>query len=565
MSTPLSIPPSKTTAQPVLSVRDLNVHIGHRHIVSDVSFAVLPGQTLGLVGESGSGKTMSVLAATGLLDVPAGRASGSSRLGETKLVGAGPARLREVHGSRIGFVFQDPATSLNPLLTVERQVTESLEAHRSMTRRQARARALELIESVGLPDPEARLRAYPHQLSGGQKQRVMIAIALACDPELLVADEPTTALDVTTQKQVVELVQDLQHRAGTAVVWISHDLGVIGRVADDVTVMRAGRVIEEAPAHQLFAAPRSDYTRELLAARPALGGRRPALAGESAALLTVDGLSVTFSLPRGRTVTAVDEVSFTVRRGRTLGIVGQSGSGKSTIANVLTGLVPASAGSATLHLAEARRHAPESAPSGGRLPADVNLLKIPGRQRRSVRRHVAMVFQDPYASLDPRSRVVDIIGEPLRVHGLAGGAAGRRRRVGELLDLVDLGEEYAERHPHELSGGQRQRVSIARALALDPALLILDESTSALDVSIQARVLDLLADLQRELGLTYLFIAHDLAVVQQMCHDVLVLRDGRTQEYRPGAELFAAPASAYTRELLAAVPPAEPKSVRPQW
>ncbi|WP_432559533.1 dipeptide ABC transporter ATP-binding protein [Granulicoccus sp. GXG6511] len=540
------------TTTAALSVRNLNVRIGRRHIVQDVSFTVEPGKTLGLVGESGSGKSMTVLAATGLLDAPGARVQGSSILGGAELVGAGPGRLRRVHGSQVGFVFQDPSTSLNPLLTVERQITESLEAHSSLTRRAAVDRARELIEAVGLPDPPSKLRAYPHQLSGGQRQRVMIAIALACDPQLLIADEPTTALDVTTQKQVVELVQDLQHRTGTAVVWISHDLGVIGRVADDVTVLREGRVVEQAPAAQLYAEPESAYTRELLSARPALGKKRPAPAGDGAPVLTVEGLSVTFRAPRGRTITAVDDVSFTVRRGQTLGLVGQSGSGKSTIANALTGLVKPSAGAATLH-ADAGTH------------RDADLLRVPWSQRRTTRRRVAMVFQDPFASLDPRSRVSEIIAEPLRVHGLANGPAGRRRRVSELLDLVGLGDEYAERHPHQLSGGQRQRVSIARALALDPAVLILDESTSALDVSIQARVLDLLAELQRDLGLTYLFIAHDLAVVQQMCHDVLVLRDGRTQEYRAGAELFAAPASAYTTELLAAVPPAEPKSVRPEW
>ncbi|MDO5498697.1 MAG: ABC transporter ATP-binding protein [Propionibacteriaceae bacterium] len=540
-----------TTTTPVLSVRDLNVHIGRRHIVQDVSFTVEPGQTLGLVGESGSGKSMTVLAATGLLDAPGARVIGSSLLGAAELVGAGAGVLRQVHGSQVGFVFQDPSTSLNPLLTVERQITESLEAHTPLTRRRAVARAQELIEAVGLPDPESKLRAYPHQLSGGQRQRVMIAIALACDPQLLIADEPTTALDVTTQKQVVELVQDLQQRTGTAVVWISHDLGVIGRVADTVTVLREGRVVEQAPARSLYSEPTSAYTQELLAARPALGKLHPAPPGDGAPVLVVEGLSVTFRAPRGRTVTAVDDVSFTVRRGQTLGLVGQSGSGKSTIANALTGLVKPAAGSAFLH-----------AEGSGR---EVDLLRVPASQRRRVRQKVAMVFQDPFASLDPRSRVRDIIDEPLRVHGLADGPAGRRARVLELLDLVDLGDEYAERHPHELSGGQRQRVSIARALALDPAVLILDESTSALDVSIQARVLDLLAGLQQDLGLTYLFIAHDLAVVQQMCHDVLVLRDGRTQEYRPGTELFAAPASAYTTELLAAVPPAEPKAVRPEW
>ncbi len=534
------------SVQPVLRVDDLDVRIGGRTIVDGVSFAVQREHTVGIVGESGSGKSMTVLAATGLLDAPGARVSGSSTLaGESavQLVGATPKMLRRVHGARIGFVFQDPGTSLNPLLTLGRQITESLETHRSMTRRAATERATELLEAVGLPDPATRLHAYPHQLSGGQKQRVMIAIALACDPEVLIADEPTTALDVTTQAQIIELVRDLQRDFGTAVVWISHDLGVIGQVADDVTVLREGRTVEQAPILSVFESPRADYTRDLLAARPVLDSAGPPAVAGAEPLLSVDGLDVRFavSTPVGRsTVHAVKEVSFSVRRGTTLGLVGESGSGKSTVAAALTGLTQ---------------------PDGGTAMLDgVDVFAAKGSAAKSLRRRIGLVFQDPFSSLNPRARVATSIAEPLLVHKLADGAQARGRRVDELLDLVGLPAEFAQRYPHELSGGQRQRVSIARALAAQPELLILDEATASLDVSVQAKVLELLSRLQRELGLSYLFIGHDLAVIRQVSHDVLVMRDGAAVEYRPAGELFASPEQQYTRDLLAAVPPVAPRA-----
>jgi peptide/nickel transport system ATP-binding protein len=529
----------------VLSVRGLRVRIGSRQIVRDVGFAVQREQTLGIVGESGSGKTMTALAATGLLDTPGAVVDGSSILaGETELVGASARLLRSVHGGRIGFVFQDPGTSLNPLLTLGRQITESLETHRKMTRRQANTRALELLEAVGLPDPESRLHAYPHQLSGGQRQRVMVAIALACDPELLIADEPTTSLDVTTQAQIIELVRDLQRDFGTAVVWISHDLGVIGQVADNVTVLRDGEIVEQAPILDVFDDPQHAYTQELLHARPIVGRSTPApLADDAPVLLRVDGLDVRFAVttPVGRsTVHAVKHLSFEIKRGMTLGLVGESGSGKSTVAGALTGLVEPDAGTAQLD--------------------GVDVFDVRGAAGRALRRKIGLVFQDPFSSLNPRMRVQTAIEEPLRVHGLAKGRSGRETRVAELLELVGLPASFASRYPHELSGGQRQRVSIARALAAEPELLILDEATASLDVSVQAHILDLLAQLQRELGLTYLFIGHDLAVIQQMSHEVLVMRDGEAVEYRPAAQLFADPEHEYTRALLAAVPPARPRA-----
>ncbi|CAN5196438.1 ABC transporter ATP-binding protein [soil metagenome] len=529
---------------PVLRVEDLRVRIGKREIVRGISFDVQREQTLGLVGESGSGKSMTVLAATGLLDTPGAVVSGSSTLaGDIQLVGASNRTLRGVHGDRIGFVFQDPGTSLNPLLTLERQITESLEAHRNQTRRAAKDRALELLEAVGLPDPQRRLGSYPHQLSGGQRQRVMIAIALACDPEVLIADEPTTALDVTTQAQIIDLVRTLQRDFGTAVVWISHDLGVVGQVADDVTVLRDGEAVEKAPVLDVFDRPQHDYTKELLAARPMVGDAGPPPADPAArVLLQVDDLDVSFPVqgPTGRsTVHAVQRVSFEIRQGATLGLVGESGSGKSTVAAALTGQLKPDGGTALL--------------------AGDDIFTASGRTERLLRRRISLVFQDPFSSLNPRARIGSAIAEPLLVHKLAKDKSARVARVAELLELVGLSGDFADRYPNELSGGQRQRVSIARALATEPELLILDESTASLDVSVQSRVLELLARLQQEFGLTYLFIAHDLAVVQRMCHQVLVMRNGVAVENRPAAELFASPDDEYTRALLAAVPPAHPR------
>jgi peptide/nickel transport system ATP-binding protein len=534
-------------SEPVLSVRDLRVAIGRREIVRGISFDVRREQTLGIVGESGSGKSMTVLAATGLLDAPGAAVTGTSTLsgaaGDTQLVGASGRLLRSVHGGRIGFVFQDPGTSLNPLLSIERQITESLEAHRHLTRQQARGRALELMEAVGLPDPQMRLHSYPHQLSGGQRQRVMIAIAMACDPDLLIADEPTTSLDVTTQAQIIDLVRDLQRDFGTAVVWISHDLGVIGQVADDVNVLQNGSAVEQAPISDVFDRPEHAYTRDLLAARPLVGrSSPPAVSDEAPVLLEVNGLDVRFSVttPVGKsTVHAVKDLSFQIRRGATLGLVGESGSGKSTVAAALTGLVRPDAGTATLE--------------------GTDMFAVRGSGEKALRRRIGLVFQDPFSSLNPRARVGAAVGEPLFVHRLARGRRARETRVAELLELVGLPTSFASRYPHELSGGERQRVSIARALAGEPDLLILDEATASLDVSVQARVLDLLAALQRDLGLTYLFIAHDLAIVHQMSHDVLVMRDGEAVEYRPAADLFASPEQDYTRALLAAVPPERPR------
>ncbi|MDT5011253.1 MAG: peptide/nickel transport system ATP-binding protein ddpF [Mycobacterium sp.] len=532
---------------PALRVRDLRVRIAPRDIVLGVSFEVHREQALGIVGESGSGKTMTVLAATGLLDAPGAAVTGSSMLADaTELIGASARTRRGVHGGRIGFVFQDPGTSLNPLLTLERQITESLEAHRGLTRRQARTRAAELLEAVGLPEAATKLNTYPHQLSGGQRQRVMIAIALACDPELLVADEPTTSLDVTTQAQIIDLVRDLQRDFGTAVVWVSHDLGVIGQIADAVTVLHDGQAVEQAPTLDVFEHPQHEYTCALLHARPLVtNDGPPPPPDDSPVLLSVDGLDVRYSvntLVGTSTVHAVKDLSFQIRRGTTLGLVGESGSGKSTVAAALTGLVKPAGGTASLD--------------------ETDLFEVRRRDSKALRRRISLVMQDPYSSLNPRMSVSAAISEPLHVHRLVKGIQAKRRRVAELLDLVGLPNDFASRYPHQLSGGQRQRVSIARALAVEPEILILDESTASLDVSVQERVLHLLGQLQRDLNLTYLFIAHDLAVIRQMSHEVLVMQAGEAVEYRSATDLFTTPEQEYTRTLLAAVPPVRPRDVR---
>lgn len=542
----------------VLRVEDLVVGVGPREIVHGISFSVAPGETLGIVGESGSGKSLSVLSATGLFDAPSAYVHGSAVLGDIEIVGATPSKLRALHGSRVGFVFQDPSSSLNPLLTVEQQLTEGPRRHLGLTRAEARERALKLLRDVNLPDPENRLRSYPHQLSGGQRQRVMIAIALACDPELLIADEATTALDVTTQAQIVDLVAELQRERGMAVLWISHDLGVIGRIADRVMVMREGRIVESSDVATLFDDPQDDYTRTLLDSRPLLSkvverGDAPALEKRIDAdpLLRVTGLGVDYVVrgPSGRQVVhAVDGVDLDVARGRTLGIVGESGSGKSTIAGVITGLITSGQGTTV--------RGSITVTVDGR---QVEAVGVGGSDEALLRRRVAMVFQDPAASLGPRMTVAASIAEPLRTHGLADSRNGMRQRAEQLLADVSLDTSFLDRYPHEMSGGQRQRVSIARALASDPEILILDESTASLDVSVQASVLDLLAELQREKNLTYLFIAHDLAVVEQISDTVAVMQEGKVVESGPASEILHDPATDYTRKLLAAIPPEVPQ------
>jgi microcin C transport system ATP-binding protein len=450
------------------------------------------------------------------------------------MVGAPAAVLQRQRGRVASMIFQEPMTSLNPLHTIERQIAETLKVHRGLDRTAARARVLELLELVRLPDPQARLAAFPHQLSGGQRQRVMIAMALACEPRLLIADEPTTALDVTIQKGILELLAELQQRLGMALLLISHDLGVVRAMADRVAVMKDGEIVEMAPARQLFAAPAHAYTRHLLESEPS--GSPPVPSAAAAPLLDVRGLRVTYE--RGRRwfakpdeFVAVDSVDFRLAAGETLGVVGESGSGKTTL------------GLAVLRLLR----------SSGEIMFDGQAVHALDRARlRAFRRHAQMVFQDPFGSLSPRMSVQQVIEEGLRVHEPALTEAARVARVAEALSDVGLDPALRDRFPHEFSGGQRQRISLARALVLRPKLIVLDEPTSALDRSVQAQVVDLLRALQARHGLAYLFISHDMHVVRALSTHVLVMRDGKVMEHGPAAEVFRAPQADYTRELMSA-------------
>ncbi len=542
-----------------------------RLVVDDVSFTLRQGRVLALVGESGSGKSVSAMSVLGLLP-PTARAAGSVLLQGQELVGADAGTLRRVRGGRIGTIFQEPMSAFDPMYRIGRQIGDAIRAHdRRLTRAQVRSRIRELLSAVGLSDATRIARSYPHQLSGGQLQRAMIAMAISCEPVALIADEPTTALDVTVQAGILELIRSLRDTAGTAVLLITHDMGVVADLADDVVVMQAGRVVERADAVTLFAHPRADYTRELLDAVPRLdplephpmgavgpgsgapspgaGGRgvTAAAAAEQpppAGGLVVDVRNAVVTYGGGWRrpgLAAVDDVSLAIVAGTTLGLVGESGSGKSTLGRALAGLVPLSSGSISV--------------------AGVRLGTASARELRAVRRNVGFVFQDPASSLNPRYTAGEAIAEPLRLHTRQ-DAAARRSRVADLLDAVSLPREAASRYPHELSGGQRQRVAIARAVALEPSLLIADEPTSALDVSVQARILELLAELRQRLGFACLFISHDLAVVQELADEVAVMRTGRLVESGPTSRVLRAPTQPYTLRLLAAAPVADPREQR---
>jgi peptide/nickel transport system ATP-binding protein len=536
----------------VLQVSGLTVTVrgqeGERAVVSDLSFRLGRGETLCIAGESGSGKSMTSLAVMGLLPQPAARLSaGTIQLGEVELTVLGEAAMREVRGNRIAMIFQEPMTSLNPVLTIGRQLVEAIEAHTSMSRREARERAVAALKAVRIPDALNRLQQYPHELSGGMRQRVMIAMALALKPDVLFADEPTTALDVTVQGEVLELLRDLQSEQGTAIILITHDMGVVAEMADRVVVMRHGRMVEEGAASEIFAAPKAEYTRELLAAVPRIGAgagrqetRTPADGASSVA--SVRDLTVRFDLQGGffgrveRRVHAVEGVSFAIGPNETLSLVGESGCGKSTTAKALAGLVTYSG----------------DIEIGGR-----DLAVLGREERKAVRRDVQMIFQDPYASLDPRMRVGDLVAEPLLIHGV-GARSEREERVATLFKRVGLSPDQMSRYAHEFSGGQRQRICIARALALRPKLIIADESVSALDVSVRARVLELLRELQREFGVAYLFISHDMAVVENISDRVAVMYLGQIVEMGTRDQVFSNPRHPYTRRLIDAVPVPDP-------
>ncbi|MBZ9821948.1 ABC transporter ATP-binding protein [Mesorhizobium sp. CA4] len=525
---------------PLLSVQDLSVAFtqgGKQEIAVDhISFDIAKGETLALVGESGSGKSVSALSVLKLLPYPAAsHPSGKILFGGADLLAMNEKALRGVRGNKITMIFQEPMTSLNPLHTIEQQIVEVLQLHQGLRDAPARARTLELLTEVGIRDPQKRLDAYPHQLSGGQRQRVMIAMALANEPELLIADEPTTALDVTVQAQILELLAKLKARKGMSLLFITHDLGIVRRIADRVCVMTKGKIVESGPTKDIFTNPQHDYTKHLLAAEPK--GKPPAVNPGAKAVMTGKDIKVWFPIKKGffrKTVDhvkAVDGIDVTVRAGQTLGVVGESGSGKTTLGLALARMIS----------------------SSGRINfngRDINQLSFSAM--RPLRRELQIVFQDPFGSLSPRLSVSEIIEEGLKIHEPKLSADQRDDKVVAVLKEVGLDPETRHRYPHEFSGGQRQRVAIARAMVLNPRFVMLDEPTSALDMSVQAQVVDLLRSLQAKHNLAYLFISHDLKVVRALANDVIVMRNGQIVEAGPSEQIFSSPQTDYTRALMAA-------------
>ncbi|CAN7650031.1 ABC transporter ATP-binding protein [Phyllobacterium sp. LjRoot231] len=545
---------------PVLSVRDLCVDArtpeGRRRVLEDVSFDLNLGETLCIAGESGSGKSVTSLSIMQLLPKASLQiASGSIKLGDRELTKLSNHAMRRVRGGDIAMVFQEPMTSLNPVLSIGTQLTEAIREHQATGNAEAIAR--QMLDAVHITEPGRRLTQYPHELSGGMRQRVMIAMALSCRPKVLIADEPTTALDVTVQAQILKLMRELKREFGASIILITHDMGVVAEMADRVAIMQNGRVVEQGSALTVFERPKELYTRQLLAAVPRLGAHAgtegPPRVGpqtttvdvtDRSPILFVRDLNVTYGSParwlfKGKPpVSAVADVSFELRPGETLGLVGESGSGKSTTGKAVLGLIPF---------------------TGDVVVDGHNIAGLSARQMQPIRRSAQMIFQDPYASLDPRMAVGAAIAEPLIIHGLA-NKGERDDRVAELLRRVGLQPDAASRYPHEFSGGQRQRICIARALALEPKLIVADESVAALDVSVRARVLDLMLELQETMGLAYLFISHDMAVIERMSHNVAVMRGGRIVEMGTRRQVFESPKDEYTRALMAAVPIPDPRA-----
>ncbi|KRE28215.1 ABC transporter ATP-binding protein [Agromyces sp. Soil535] len=549
-------------AEPLLEVGDLSVSFGTgrtaTEVVHDVAFHIDPGETLAVVGESGSGKSVSAMSIVDLLPANA-RRSGTIRFNGEDLLTADPARIRQIRGAGIGVVFQEPMTALNPVYTIGALLAQAVGSHQQGSKSGIHTRSLDLLRLVQMPEPERRMDQFPHQLSGGQRQRAMIAMAIASDPKLIIADEATTALDVTAQAVILDLLMDVRERLGTAILLITHDMGVVADVADRVVVMNGGRVVEEATVDQLFSAPREEYTQKLLAAVPHLGRsevveltpttpldlryRTQPLPVVDQPVLHVDNLIVDFPGPFGqRPFRAVDGVSFDVAQGEVVGLVGESGSGKSTIGRVVIGLTK---------------------PASGTVQIDgIDVGTKRRLEKRELRRRAAIIFQDPSSSLNPRATLGDTISSPLRWNGVTRNRRELDRIVAELLDAVHLPKDAIHRYPHELSGGQRQRVGIARAMALEPELLIADEPTSALDVSVQAAVLKLLLELQQRRQFSCVFISHDLSVVEQLAQRVVVLKDGKIAEQGDTRQILHHPHNAYTRRLVAAIPVPDPVEQR---
>ncbi|CAM3752465.1 dipeptide ABC transporter ATP-binding protein [Isoptericola cucumis] len=541
----------------VATITDLAVSFatdaGPVRAVDGVSLDVQPGEVLAVVGESGSGKTVTAKTILGLLPATAttrGAVVLTGRDGRTTdVINVPPAQLRAARGRDVAMVFQEPSSVLNPVYTVGWQIAEGLRAHGDVSKKEARARAVEVLRTVGIPDPEHRVDHYPHQFSGGQKQRIVIAMALVLDPSLIVADEPTTALDVTVQAEILDLLRTLRDETGTAIVLITHNMGVVADLADRVAVMYQGKLVEQAPVGDLFADPQADYTKALLKAVPKIGEGRARAAERAAArteewkagepVVEADGLTITYpGRFRQPAFTAVDHVSLQIRPGEVLGLVGESGSGKTTIARAIAGLTPVSDGSLKV--------------------LGTQMRGAKGRQLKGMRPRLGFVFQDPATSFNPLLTIAECVAEPLVVHGRFASPEAARGRVDELLEAVQLPRSYGDRFPHELSGGQRQRASLARGLALDPELLIADEPTSALDVSVQARVLELFSELQRELGFACLFVSHDLAVVDLLADRIAVLYRGELVEEGIGEQVLGSPHEDYTRRLLASLPVPDP-------
>lgn len=541
----------------ILEVRGLNVEFfvddEWYPAAIDVSYDVKAGEVLAIVGESGSGKTQSSMALLGLLP-PNGRVTGSAKLMGQELVGMSRSRLRHVRGNEIAVIFQEPMTALNPVYTVGFQIVEMLRTHFDMDPKAAKARAIELLTLVEIPEPERRFDAYPHQLSGGQRQRAMIAMALACDPRLLVADEPTTALDVTVQAEILQLMRDLRERIDSGIVLITHDMGIVADMADKIVVMKDGRIVERGTAHEIFNDPQQPYTKQLLAAVPHLGRHSDAVQADTLVVEVTEGerpfeydpanvlqaQNLVIEYPKhGRqpAFRAVDTIDLNITHGEVVGLVGESGSGKTTIGRAVVGLLPVHSGHLTID--------------------GIDMVGAKHKDLKPLRSKVGIVFQDPGSSLNPRLPIGESIGEPLYLHAGTKGAA-LDKRVEEMLDQVELPRSFRNRYPHELSGGQRQRVGIARALILEPKLLVADEPTSALDVSVQARVLELFQILQKEHGFACLFISHDLAVVEMLSNRIAVMHDGKLVEFGDTGSIVRNPMHPYTKRLIAAVPVPDP-------